>query len=55
MSYWARLNILRAIEAWQRGEREVDEVIDRVIELLISEGVVTQPVPPDQRLGPAPG
>ena len=51
--HWTRLNVLRAMEAWQRAELEVDEVIDRVIELLLREGVVTQPVPPDQRLGPA--
>lgn len=53
VDYWTRLNVQRAVEAWQRAELSIEEVIDRVIELLLSEGVMTQPPPGDQRLGPA--
>ena len=52
-STWLRLNVQRAVEAWSRAELEVEEVIDRVIELIMREGVITQPPPGDQRLGPA--
>lgn len=52
--YLTMRKVALIVEAWSRGELVIEEVVERIERVLIGEGVITQPVPPDQRLGPAP-